>query len=273
MQTLPEHVILFVVDGMRPDTVSPARTPVINGLMQRGTYSLAARSVMPSVTLPVHMSMFHGAPPDAHTVTSNDWHPTPGDALPGIVDLAREARRRTAAFYTWEPLRDLWRPGAMTYSSFINIYGPDGLESDREIARLAADYLTSVRPEFTFVYLGLVDEIGHRYGWLSAEYLAAVAGADAAIGHVLERLEGAGLLARTACLVLADHGGHDHGHGLDIPEDMTIPWVLAGPGIRRGSELSVPVNVTDTAPTLASLLGLPIPLVWSGRVVAEAMES
>lgn len=263
---------MFVVDGLRPDAISPERTPSINNLMRRGAYSLAARSVMPSVTLPVHMSMFHGVSPDVHTVTSNEWHPTSGGDLPGMVDLARNAGLRTAAFYTWEPLRDLWRPGALTYSSFINIYGPDGLESDREIARLAADYLASVQPEFSFVYLGLVDEIGHRYGWLSAEYYAAVGGADAAIAHVLGCLENSGLLSRTACLVLADHGGHDHGHGLDIPEDMTIPWVLAGPGIRQGCELSAPVNVIDTAPTLAYLLGLLVPPVWSGRVVEEAME-
>jgi predicted AlkP superfamily pyrophosphatase or phosphodiesterase len=269
---MAERVILFVVDGLRPDGLLQARAPVMQGLMERGAYSLQAQSVMPSITLPCHMSMFHGVPPEVHGVTTNAWQPAPGGPLPGLFEVVRQARRHPAAFYTWDPLRDLSRPGALAYACLVDIYWPWTENSDLVIARRAAEYLLQARPDFTFVYLGLVDEIAHRHGWMSAEYLDAVAVADEAIGHVLEQVAGAGLLEGTACLLVSDHGGHEHRHGEDVPEDMTIPWALAGPGIRRGCRLEGPVRIIDTAPTIARLLDLPIPAAWQGRPILEAWE-
>jgi predicted AlkP superfamily pyrophosphatase or phosphodiesterase len=267
-----DRVILFVIDGMCPDGLLQAKTPTMHDLMKRGSVSLSAQTVWPSVTLPTHMSMFHGAPPAAHGVFSNEYQPMPDGQFPGIIEVVRGAKRRPVAFYTWDPLRDLSRPGGLVYSSFIDIYGPDGHGSDQAIAELAADYIVRTRPDFTFIYLGLTDETGHRFGWLSPEYLQAIEGADAAIAHVVGRLEGAGLLAGTACIVTADHGGHNHEHGSESPEDMTIPWMLVGPGVKAGYTIQGPVRIFDTAPTIAHLLGLPLPPQWQGRPVLDALE-
>lgn len=264
-----EMVLLVVVDGMRPDGMLQANAPTMRGLMDRGTYSLTAQSVLPSITLPTHMSMFHGVPPEVHGIRSNHYFPMGGEPVPGIIDLVRKEKRRAAVFYTWEELRDLWRPGSAVYSSFINIYGPDGFTSDTAIARLAADYLVVERPDFTFLYLGQVDEIGHRHGWMSSEYLRTIEVADAALGYILGQLENTGLLKNTTCLLTADHGGHDHAHGLDLPEDMTVPWILSGCGVKQGCEIQGLVRIYDTAPTIARLLELPIPPAWQGRPVLE----
>ncbi len=265
-----DRVLLFVVDGMRPDGMLQANTPTMQGLMARGAATLTAQTVLPSITLPTHMSMFRGVPPETHGVFSNLYLATAEEPVPGIIEVVREAKRRPAAFYTWEQLRDLSRPGALVYSAFIDIYGPHGQGSDGAIARLAAEYIAQHRPDFTFIYLGETDEIGHRYGWLSPEYLAAIARADAAIAHVLDRLEKDRLLERSAVLVTADHGGHDHGHGSDAAEDMTVPWLLAGAGVKKGYTIGGPLRIYDTAPTIAHLLGLPIPAAWQGRLVLEA---
>ena len=32
-------------------------------------------------------------------------------------------------------------------------------------------------------------------------------------------------------IVTADHGGHEDFHGTWLPEDMTIPWAVIGPGV------------------------------------------
>jgi hypothetical protein len=53
---------------------------------------------------------------------------------------------------------------------------------------------------------------------------------------------------------------------------MTIPWVLAGPGVRAGHALEGAVSLLDTAPTLAHLMGLTAHADWEGRVVAEAFS-
>jgi predicted AlkP superfamily pyrophosphatase or phosphodiesterase len=158
------------------------------------------------------------------------------------------------------------------HSGFVNIYGSYMQQSDSMIAHMAADYLARERVDFAFIYLGLVDEIGHRHGWGSAEYDRAVEGADAAVAVVLDRLAAAGKLDQTACLLTADHGGHERGHGSEMPEDMTVPWILAGPGIRRRYALTTPVRITDTAPTIAHLLGVPLPAAWQGKPVLEALH-
>jgi arylsulfatase A-like enzyme len=123
------------------------------------------------------------------------------------------------------------------------------------------------------VYLGATDEVGHRHGWMSEPYLRAVNKADHAIGLVLEALRTSGSLADTVCLVLADHGGHDFDHAAGLVEDLTIPWIISGPGVRRDHRITDPVNIIDTAPTLAYLLGLSAPVQWSGRAVTEVLAS
>jgi len=90
---------------------------------------------------------------------------------------------------------------------------------------------------------------------------------------VLEPLRASGGLTDTICLLLADHGGHDHHHNVGLSEDLTIPWIISGAGIRHGYSITCSVSIVDTAPTVAHLLGLPIPVEWSGRVVTEVLAS
>jgi arylsulfatase A-like enzyme len=73
----------------------------------------------------------------------------------------------------------------------------------------------------------------------------------------------------TLIIITADHGGHGTTHGTRRLEDMTIPWIIAGPGVWH-RVLSTNVNTTDTAATVAWALGLPIQPDWDGRPVLEA---
>ncbi len=70
----------------------------------------------------------------------------------------------------------------------------------------------------------------------------------------------------------SDHGGHDHTHGTNMPEDMTIIWMLNGPGIKKGHVVAAPITLLDTAPTIAHALGLHRPEKWDGQPVLEAFE-
>jgi predicted AlkP superfamily pyrophosphatase or phosphodiesterase len=62
----PRNLVLVVVDGMRPDGLQQARTPTMDPLIARGASTFAARTVLPSATLPCHMSRFHSVPPEGH---------------------------------------------------------------------------------------------------------------------------------------------------------------------------------------------------------------
>lgn len=70
-------------------------------------------------------------------------------------------------------------------------------------------------------------------------------------------------------IITADHGGHETTHGSSQPEDMTIPWIANGAGIKPG-QLTTQVHTMDTAAAAAFALGLPIPAEWDGVPVYEA---
>jgi arylsulfatase A-like enzyme len=89
------------------------------------------------------------------------------------------------------------------------------------------------------------------------------------LGTILTALDKAGLRTTTLVIATADHGGYGHSHGGDRPEEMTIPWIISGPGVVPGPLTSF-VQTTDTAATAAYLLGLPLPAEWDGVPVTEA---
>lgn len=257
-------VVLILIDGLRPDAIAPADCPNLKRLIARGAATLQASSVMPSMTLPCHTSIFHSVPPTRHGISSNIWTPM-ARPLPGLFEHAKAAGKRCAFLYNWEELRDLGRPGSLDFAFFRNsAYQHDG---DDIIAAEAARALPPGGHDFAFVYLGTVDTAGHYYGWMSAGYMAQIATVDRALGAIV-----AALPADTTYLVQSDHGGHERNHGTDVPEDMTIPWLVAGPGIRAGHTIAAPVSLLDTAPTLARLLGLGPHPEWEGRCVEEIFE-
>jgi predicted AlkP superfamily pyrophosphatase or phosphodiesterase len=260
---MAERVILFSMDGVRPDAMVAAATPNLDALMARGCYAPAARTVMPSVTLPCHTSMLRGVDVPRHGITSNRFQPL-ARPVPSLFDVAHAAGKQTGFFFNWEQLRDLSEPGSLDVSYYIrDCKSPEG---DQKIASSAIWHLERMPLDFAFVYLGWPDECAHKNGWMSEPYLRAIENADACIGRVL-----AAVGEETVVLVQSDHGGHGRSHGTDCDEDMLIPWLLAGPGIRRGETLKGEVRIYDTCVTLAHLLGLSLAPEWDGRVVDEAL--
>ena len=52
--------------------------------------------------------------------------------------------------------------------------------------------------------------------------------------------------------------------------EIEIPWILHGPGVAAGKEITAPVNTYDTAATVAHLFGLKPPSCWIARPVLTA---
>jgi predicted AlkP superfamily pyrophosphatase or phosphodiesterase len=262
------RVLLIILDGCRPDAIEKAETPHLDSLWREGAFTWSARTVMPCVTLPAHVSMFRGVSPQRHGVADNTHQPS-ASAFPSILELTHAAGLHTAMFYSWGPLRDLAAPGKLRMGHCREaVYGQD---NDSGVARAAAAYLVEERPDFAVLYFGDVDITGHLHGWMSPAYLQALERNDRALGEVLRALESAGLREGTTFLVVSDHGGHDHVHGSDVPDDMTIPFILSGAGVKRGHRIAAPVDVRDVASTLAHLLGVEPAPCWEGRPVVDAL--
>lgn len=250
-------VLLILVDGMRPDAISACRHPFLTGLRSSAAWTWRACAVNPSVTLPCHASLFLSVDPQRHGITTNTWVPQVRP-IPSICDAAAAAGKLCGMFYNWEPLRDLNLPGSLDASFFLKMGRQPAGSCDEAVTDQAISYIHSGDPDFVFLYLGETDETGHRYGWMSPEYLESVALACGCIEKAA-----ASLPAGWNVIITADHGGHDRTHGTTAPEDMTIPLYLYGPEIPAG-QLSGSPNLKDIAPTIAGLMNFPAPRDWDG---------
>ena len=258
-----KKVLLILCDGMRPDSLAACGHPYIPELLRQSASTLSARTVFPSVTLPCHMSLFHSVDPDRHGILTNTYVPQVRP-IAGLADHLSRCEKRCAMFYTWEPLRDLTRPGALCRSVFADQKALGPIPATEEILAPALSALRSDDLDFVFLYLGAPDELGHDEGWMSPAYLAAVSHAWDCIRRVMEVLPPC-----CTVLVTADHGGHGRNHGDDCPEDMTIPLLIRGETFAPGSALPGDVSIKDLAPTIAALLGVPPCRDWEGRSLLQ----
>lgn len=248
--------LLILVDGMRPDSLSEIAEA--QELMQKSSYTLNAQTVFPSVTLPCHMSLFHSVDPQRHGTTTNTYMPQVRP-INGLCEVLKMAKKHCAFFYNWEELRDLSRPDSLGFGYFCSghIHGYD--KANAMVTDAAIRYISESDPDFSFLYLGWVDEAGHKYGWMTPEYMEAVESSWKEINRII-----ASLPEDYTVIVTADHGGHDRSHGTEMPEDMTIPVILYGKDFVPGKELN-DVSIKDLAPTIAALLGSDADDDWEGK--------
>lgn len=253
---MSEKVILIMVDGMRPDGLVDSGHPVVKHLMESSSYTLTGRTVMPSVTLPCHMSLFHSVDPQRHGILTNTYVPMVRP-ITGLADQLNRYDKKCAAFYTWDALRDLTQPHTWAMSVMIN--EKQNYRPDKRIAEFAVDYIEQEKPDFVFFYLGDTDNEGHDFGWMSQRYVQTIYKAMDIVQDILEKFGD-----EYTVILLADHGGHDRIHGLDIPEDMTIPLFFRGNNFEKGYKLGS-VSIKDVAVTVADIMNVPKVKEWEGR--------
>lgn len=258
-----EQVVVVVVDGLRPDAIAVARAPNLQALVKAGPYSDGARAVERPETLPSFVTIVTGLPPSAHGVT---WNDDRGVEHPGETLFTRVhgAGRRTGLYYG-KPKLTLIAPRG----SADRLWGPGsgGAHAERAAsasiaARFAEDFARGPLA-LSLVHLVEADTVGHDQGWMSPEYLEAVAIADAGLGVVLRAIEASGRAATTAVLLTADHGGEGDNHGVGRGDtSWRVPFACRVPG-RPAGAIAGPVTLMDLAPTALALLGLP-PLPGDG---------
>lgn len=271
-----KRVLLCSLDGVRPDAIQATHTPNIDRLVRTGSSTWKARTVMPSSTLPCHTSMLRGVDTSRHGITTNTFHPLVRP-VPSLLEVAHQSGLATGFCYNWEPLRDVADPGSLNlaflfkYPNYQHNKADSYLQSEPEQMQYLCGMLESIDLNLLFLYLGGTDAVGHAFGWMSDEYLQAITHTDRCLGMVLDKIAQLGRAEETCTLVLSDHGGHEKTHGTEMDEDMWIPWILHGPNIKSGYQISGPVRIYDTCVTLAHLLGLPMSNQWEGRVIEEAI--
>ncbi len=272
--TKVKHVVLIGIDGMGTYGVQKAHTPVMDNLMKTGTYTLAAQAVMPTKSSPNWASMIMGVSPEKHGVLSNGWKRKDivdksycggekGNTYPTIFKVIRQAMPKAtiASFYDWADFGRLQEDG-------INNEKVSS-KNKRKTLKLGSQYLQKEQPTFTFLHFDHVDHSGHAFGYKSKRYYCAIEKADAIVDKLVKSIEAAGMMDETVIIVTADHGGIGHNHGGNTPEELNIPLIIYGTGIKANKELSQVINIFDIAPTIAHLLGITPPDCWEGKNILK----
>jgi predicted AlkP superfamily pyrophosphatase or phosphodiesterase len=255
-------VVIVSIDGLRPDAVYKTDASNIQALAARGAYTWEARTIMPSNTLPSHVSMLSAYPPEVHKILWDEYQPARGRLTVPTLFTAVKAAAMRSAMVVGKNKFDYFKDTGVV-DRYVVGQGDDDIAA-RAVVEAQAGY------NLLFVHFPDVDLSGHSRNWMSPAYLERVVSADAAAGRLL-----AALPWWTTVILTSDHGGgsRPNNHGAADGCDMTIPWVVSGPATLRGYRLGSPVHTTDTAATAAWLLGVELPPGVVGEPVYEAFVS
>ncbi len=271
-----KHVFILSFDQAGPADIANAEMPFYKRLAAEGAHTWEAYTIVPSITLPSHVSMLTGVGIQKHQVLWNDWDVTkPPLAVPTIFRFAKEQGLGTAMIVSKSKFNTLGLSG------FLDAYVTPEDYRSAGIAAAFVELLKTQRPNLCFIHFGDPDRAGHAFGVTSPEKKQALAECDAALRTVVEAVNAAGIGESSVFILTADHGGHDvvnkegktvGTHGSADKVDVTIPWIVWGKGVKPGFTITRPVMIYDTAATALWVLGLPVPESFWGRPVESAFE-
>lgn len=273
-----EHVILIGLDGWGSYSVPKADMPNVKSLMANGTHTLKKRTVLPSSSAPNWASMFMGAPVELHGYTQ--WgSQTPelpsrvvnrNGIFPTVFSVMREQNPNAeiGVLYEWAGIKHLVDTLSLSHHEQAV---PDELHPDT-LCKVAEKYIIAKKPNLLAVCFDEPDHTGHAAGHDTPGYYSMLQRLDGFVGRIVEATKKAGIYDKTVIIVTADHGGINKGHGGITMQEMETPFIIAGKGIRKGAEITESMMQYDTASTIADILGLRQPQVWTGRPMTEIYE-
>jgi arylsulfatase A-like enzyme len=274
---IAKHVFIISFDQGAPAGIERADMPEFKEMAAQGAHTWDAYTIVPSLTLPSHTSMLTGVGIQKHQVDWNNYERLRGKVkVPTIFSLAKEKGLVTAMVVAKEKFQHLNLPGSV--DRFIY---SEADPSSGNIAREFSDMVGELKPGLCFIHFGEPDVKGHAFGIYSAEKMQAFAESDHALKAIRDAVDAAGIASTSVFILTADHGCHDTkdkngmtrgAHGTSSPDDVRIPWVVWGKGVKPGFTITHPVVQYDTAATALWLLGVPVPDDFWGRPVTTAFQ-
>ncbi len=268
------HVLVIGLDGLGSHGFQLAKTPHMDALMKNGSFSLAARTVIPSSSGAAWSSMITGATVERHGIGYNSWtvdnkllEPVFKDGYDMFPTIFGETRKHKpgaviGAIYHWSSFGNFIEKGACDLSISAG--------SEDETTQKACEFLASKHPDLAFIHLDNIDHGGHHGGYRSEEYGKSIEKADSLVGVIMSSLKESGMLEQTVVFIIADHGGFEKGHGGIHADEMIVPLIISGKGVKKGYEIKHPVFTCDLAPTIAWLFGFKLNEWVTGKPLFDA---
>jgi hypothetical protein len=267
-EPLAKRVIVVVIDGCRLDRFREAEKPYLERMMARGTVYESVETAYPARTVVCFSSMFTGAAPERHGITSNLVLKL-GLKVESIFDVLRR-RGKVGKLVGIAHLIDAF--GHEDVASVTSVAHNDKI--DGNLVAAARRELEEHDPDLLVLQLLAVDQNGHVRGTYYPEYVERIEITDSLIEEFMGWCEERGYLDDAAVVLMADHGqGRGIGaHGHLSEGERFVPFAMWGKGIVEGRVVREPHFILDLAPTICYLLGVEPPAGSTGRVLTQALE-
>lgn len=272
-----KHVFIVSFDQGNPALIQTNPLPTFHQMATAGARTWEACTIVPPLTLPSHTSMLTGVGVQKHQITWNDYQPDKGFVqVPTIFSLAKQHKLRTAMFVGKEKFKHLELPGTID-----TLVWPQPDDDAKSVAKAFAAEFGKSKPNLTFIHFRDPDTVGHKTGAYSPEKIQALKDCDEALKLIKDSVAAAGVLDQSVFILTADHGAHDSknkegktigAHSDARTEDVLIPWVAWGKGVKKKFTITAPVLQYDTAATALWLLKVPLPESFWGRPVTSAFK-
>ncbi len=268
-----KRMVVIGLDGISVEGLEKANTPNLDILFKEGASTKTMRNVMPTITLPNWTSHLTGSGPEQHGVLSNKWTkesillpPVVADAdgyYPSVFTVIKEQFPECATGYVCD-WKKLIYPINQKYLDKVFIATPDDYET---VYKEGEQFIKDNKDNnfFLFLYAGFNDNTGHKYGWMSPEYIESLEKADVRIGEMFDMMKELGIFDDTYFLFITDHGGVEKRHGGNSPVEVNVPWALKGPAVKSGYVLEETSNTIDTSFLILDIFKLDAPQAWIGR--------
>lgn len=268
----PDHVILYIIDGLSYKTWDRVELPTLSKLIEDG--ALVEQSFLPPSEHPIQ-----GPYAELHSCS-----------IPNPVMMAGTLflDKRTVYFpeNIFPDKTTAFVANTTNYSSLDRgyHYSYQKLGPDPEGLSMAVTFMKLGRPVFMRLHLQEVGEASYqilfvkdnvpwrRNIWAEGSpYVDYLRKADAQLAGFIEELGSQEVLERTALIIMGDHGEADTGYHPPESFDAAITtMVLWGSGIKRGVRIPYAEQM-DVVPTICALLGIDPPSTSQGRIIGEAL--
>lgn len=268
-----KHVVIFGIDGCRPDALLAANAPNLKSLATNGTVAWdsfaggypGTQTQQPTTHGAGWGSVLTGVWTNKNRIAADTLAGYDAANYPHFFRRLKEANASAylSSIVEWSPLDTSLVAPVAAYTSFRQT-GSFGVTTD--LVAKATAHLAGANPDVLFLQFSEVEQAGQAsgYGVLSNAYMLAITRVDAGIGSVLNAVRARPNYATEDWLYIAvsDHGGSNFTHGGQSPAERNVFVIVSGNLVPKQTISSGP-GLTCVAPTVLGFLGVPVAPAWN----------
>lgn len=289
-----KRVLLIGVDGLFQYCLDKAETSGIKRIQDNGSYTYRARTAIEAMSGPGWSNILCGIDTEDSGIVDNNWVPqyltrnhsaiipiTGYTPIPCVYEEIKKNNKDliTKTSYAWDFM--MYFGNSFIPGKFIDdehyCFPYDTLETTNDCdLKSKNDTLKFIGDDFDFIfsYYGSVDETGHLTGFCSDRYIQQVNTINGHINSILDELDKQGIADSTYVILTTDHGAQrgTSWHGAQNDDNLLIPWMVKGPGIKKNYEIKDVVRNNLTPKMVLKLLGYEGNSFWRAKIPNEIFE-